>query len=371
MKPLEGIKIVDFSTLLPGPLATLILAEAGAEVIKIERIGGEDMRRSPPFIDGESILFSILNRGKRSVEVDIKSKDGYANILNLIKTADVVVDQFRPGVMKRLGLDFDSLIKIKPNIIHCSITGYGQTGPKKLIAAHDLNYMAESGLLSLAIEKDGSPAMPNTQIADIAGGSYPAVINILLALREVEKTGNGKFLDISMTDNLFPFMWMALGLTANHFYSSGGDMQLTGASPRYGIYETLDKGYIALGALEEKFWLRFCEVISLSDKLVNDHNDPEATKKAIIKIIKSKNTKKWKKILANEENICCSIVHSLEEAMQESQIKERKLLSAKMKIGKEEIFPMPTPLAPNWRPKELIKSSPKLGEANSLYMEKL
>ena len=121
MKPLEGIKVVDFSTLLPGPLATLILAEAGAEVIKIERIGGEDMRKSPPFIDGESILFSILNRGKRSVEVDIKSKDGYASIVNLIKTADVVVDQFRPGVMKRLGLDFNSLIKIKPNIINANV----------------------------------------------------------------------------------------------------------------------------------------------------------------------------------------------------------------------------------------------------------
>lgn len=371
MKPLEGIKVIDFSTLLPGPLATLILAEAGAEVIKVERIGGEDMRRSPPFIDGESILFSILNRGKRSIEVNIKSKDGYASILNLIKTADVVVDQFRPGVMKRLGLDFDSLIKIKPNIVHCSITGYGQTGPKKLVAAHDINYMAESGLLSLAKEKDGSPAMPNTQIADIAGGSYPAVINILLALREVENTGKGKFLDISMTDNLFPFMWMALGLTASGFYSQGGDLQLTGASPRYGIYETLDKGYIALGALEEKFWLRFCEVIELSNEFKNDSADPDATKKAIIKIIKSKNTKQWKEILANEENICCSIVYSLEEAIKDSQIKERELLSAKMKIGNEEIFPMPTPLAPIWRPKELFKSSPKLGEANSIYMEKL
>lgn len=371
MKPLKGIKVIDFSTLLPGPLATLILAEAGAEVIKVERIGGEDMRRSPPFIDGESILFSILNRGKRSVEVDIKSKDGYASILNLIKTADVVVDQFRPGVMKRLGLDFDSLIKIKPNIVHCSITGYGQTGPKKLVAAHDINYMAESGLLSLAKEKDGSPAMPNTQIADIAGGSYPAVINILLALREVENTGKGKFLDISMTDNLFTFMWMALGLTASGFYSKGGDLQLTGASPRYGIYETLDKGYIALGALEEKFWLRFCEVIDLSNEFKNDSADPDATKKAIIKIIKSKNTKQWKEILANEENICCSIVYSLEEAIKDSQIKERELLSAKMKIGNEEIFPMPTPLAPIWRPKELFQSSPKLGEANSIYMEKL
>ncbi|MBT4109931.1 MAG: CoA transferase, partial [Pelagibacterales bacterium] len=125
MKPLDGIKIIDFSTLLPGPLATLILAEAGAEVIKVEKPGGEDMRRSPPFIDGESVLFGVLNRGKRSIELDIKSEEGFNKITNLIKSSDIVVDQFRPGVMDRLGLDFKNLLKIKPNIIHCSITGYG------------------------------------------------------------------------------------------------------------------------------------------------------------------------------------------------------------------------------------------------------
>ena len=173
-----------------------------------------------------------------------------------------------------------------------------------------------------------------------------------------------------MTDNLFPFMWMALGLTANKFYSKGGDLQLTGGSPRYGIYETLDKGYMALGALEEKFWLRFCEVIKLPNKFINDSIDPNATKEAIIEIVKNKNTKEWKEFLVNEENICCSIVNSLEEAMQDSQIIERQLLTAKMKLGDEEIFPMPTPLAPIWRPKEILENAPKLGEANSLYMEK-
>ena len=371
MKPLNGIKVIDLSTLLPGPLATLILAEAGAEVIKIERPGGEDMRRSPPFIDGESILFGVLNRGKRSIELDIKSKEGYKKIINIIKSADIVVDQFRPGVMERLSLDFKNLLKIKPNIIHCSITGYGQNGPKKLVAAHDLNYMAESGLLSLAIEKDGTPAMPNTQIADIAGGSYPAVINILLAIREVEKTGKGKFLDISMTDNLFPFMWMALGLTADNFYAQGGDLQLTGGSPRYGIYETLDKGFIALGALEEKFWLRFCEVIKLPQKYINDKINPNASKEAIIKLVKEKNTKEWKIILAKENNICCSIVSSLKEAMSDTQIIERELLSASMPLGNRKILAMPTPLAPIWRPKNIIKAAPKLGEANTFYMEKL
>ena len=212
MKPLSGIRVIDFTTLLPGPLATLILSEAGAEVIKIERPGGEDIRRSPPFINNESVMFAMLNRGKRSIEIDIKNKSGLEKIIRLIKSSDIVVDQFRPGVMERIGLGYEKLKILKKSIIHCSISGYGQTGPKKYIAAHDINYMADSGLLSLAKDSNGAPAMPAAQIADIAGGSYPAVINILLALRHAEKTGIGNFLDISMTDNLFPFMWMALGV---------------------------------------------------------------------------------------------------------------------------------------------------------------
>ena len=369
MKPLENIRVIDLSTLLPGPFATLILAEAGAEVIKVERPGGEDMRRSPPFINGESILFNLLNRGKRSVEIDMKSDQGYKQIITLIKTADVVIDQFRPGVMERLKLNFNSLKKIKKNIIHCSITGYGQNGPKKYTAAHDINYMAESGLLSLAREKDGSPAMPNTQIADIAGGSYPAVINILLALREAEKTGEGKFIDISMTDNLFPFMWMAIGLTSKNFYSTGGDLQLTGGSPRYNIYKTQDEGYLALGALEEKFWLRFCEVINLPTKLINDQKNPNSTKEAIAKIIQKYPTKHWKDILSDEINICCSIVNNIEEAFKDKQIIERKLLAGKIKLGDKNITVMPTPLAPFWRAKEIIDSAPKLGEGNNIFVK--
>jgi len=370
MKPLAGIRIIDLSTLLPGPFATLILAEAGAEVIKVERPGGEDMRKTPPLINGESVLFGLLNRGKRSVEIDIKSNSGYKELVNLIKSADVIVDQFRPGVMDRLKLDFNNLKKIKNNIIHCSITGYGQDGPKKYTAAHDINYMAESGLLSLAIEKDGSPAMPNTQIADIAGGSYPAVINILLALREVEKTGEGQFLDISMTDNLFPFMWMAIGLTSQNYFSKGGDLQLTGASPRYGIYKTLDGGYIAVGALEEKFWQRFCKVIDLPLNFINDKKNQDLTKDAVTNIINKYPTNYWKEKLANEINICCSIVNSLEEAFKDQQVIERKLLTGKIKIGDKNITVMPTPLAPSWRMKDLMNSAPKLGEGNNIFCNK-
>lgn len=371
MKPLSGIRVIDFTTLLPGPMATLILSEAGAEVIKIERPGGEDIRRSPPFIDDKSVMFSMLNRGKRSIEIDIKEKKNLEKIIRLIRTADVVVDQFRPGVMERIGLNYEKLKKINKKIVHCSITGYGQTGPKKLVAAHDINYMADSGLLSLAKDSDGSPAMPSAQIADIAGGSYPAVINILLALRNAEKTGKGAYLDISMTDNLFPFMWMALGIAYdNKNFPLGGDLHLTGASPRYGIYKTLDSGYIALGALEEKFWQRFCEIIKLDKKLVDDSINTNRTKQEIIKIISSKTTSYWKKLLAKEINICCSVVNSVEEALKDPQIIDRELVSASINISGKNVKVMPTPLAPIWRPKSLIEDAPKLGEANSALLEK-
>ena len=367
MKPLSGIRVVDFTTLLPGPLATLILSEAGAEVIKIERPGGEDIRRSPPFINNESVMFAMLNRGKRSIEIDIKNKSGLEKIIRLIKSSDIVVDQFRPGVMERIGLGYEKLKSLKKSIIHCSISGYGQTGPKKYIAAHDINYMADSGLLSLAKDSNGAPAMPAAQIADIAGGSYPAVINILLALRHAEKTGIGNYLDIAMTDNLFPFMWMALGVAHDKKnFPKGGDLHLTGASPRYGIYQTADFGFLALGALEEKFWLRFCELVELNTSFIDDRKDPEKTRKEVTKIVKAKNTEYWKNLLKNEINICCSIVNSVEDALKDSQVIERQIVAASVNLSGKNITVMPTPLAPIWRPKKLIDGAPELGEANSM-----
>ena len=247
-------------------------------------------------------------------------KQTLSNLKNIFKHSGVYYTIVPTYIGGHMALTWASnAVKINKKIVHCSITGYGQTGPKKLVAAHDINYMADSGLLSLAKDSDGSPAMPSAQIADIAGGSYPAVINILLALRNAEKTGKGSYLDISMTDNLFPFMWMALGIAYdNKNFPLGGDLHLTGASPRYGIYKTLDSGYIALGALEEKFWQRFCEIIKLDKKLVDDSINTNRTKQEIIKIISSKTTSYWKKLLAKEINICCSVVNSVEEALKES-----------------------------------------------------
>ena len=215
---LSGIKVLDFSTLLPGPLATLFLAETGAEVIKIEKPDqGDEMRESYPKKGNQSISFSLLNRGKKSLTLNLKDPASL-NILNpLLKKADIIVEQFRPGVMKRLGFDYESICKINKKIIYVSITGYGQNGPKSQIAGHDLNYISDTGLLSLSMGEKNNPIVPPALVADIAGGSYPAVINILLALRNRDKNNVGSFIDISMSDGLFPFMFWGL---SSGFYNN-------------------------------------------------------------------------------------------------------------------------------------------------------
>src|SRR5262249_43468109 len=183
MQPLSGLLVVDFTTLLPGPLAPLMLAEAGAEVIKIEQPGGENARRFPPMIDGESAAFVMLNRGKTSVSLDLKNEVERAKLTQLIKRADILVEQFRPGVMTRLGLGYEDARALNPRLIYCSISGYGQSGPRVHEAGHDINYIGNTGLLDLQPGPLEHPVVPPMLAADIAGGSFPAVINILLALR--------------------------------------------------------------------------------------------------------------------------------------------------------------------------------------------
>ena len=261
MQPLAGIRVLDFTTLLPGPLATLLLAEAGAEVIKIERPGsGDEMRLYQPRFGGSSVNFALLNRGKRSIAFDLKASGAVDRMRPLIVSADVVVEQFRPGVMERLGLGWEQLSAINPRLVYCAITGYGADGPKAQVAAHDLNYLAETGLLSLAAGADGAPVVPPALIADIGGGAYPAVINILLGLAQRSHTGRGCRLDVAMTDNLFTFAYWAIGngFAADAWPRPGGEL-VTGGSPRYNIYRTADGRFLAAAPLEDRFWNNFCD----------------------------------------------------------------------------------------------------------------
>ena len=366
-RPLHGIHVLDFSTLLPGPLATLLLSEAGAEVIKIERPGrGDEMRSYTPKFGADSVNFALLNRGKRSVAIDLKESGAVARLRPLVEITDVVVEQFRPGVMDRLGLGYEALRAINRGIIYCAITGYGQTGPKADIAAHDLNYCAETGMLSLAAGSDEAPIVPAALVADIGAGAYPAVINILLALRGREKTGEGVKIDVSISDNLFTFMYWALGngLAAGQWPKPGSDL-VTGGSPRYQIYRTADDRFVAAAPLEDKFWSNFCEAIELPTEMRDDARDPEATKRAVGACILSRPASEWRALFAGKD-LCCCIVASVEEALADPHFRRRGLFERRLGASGREIPALPVPVASDFRAEISVAGYPSLGEANVL-----
>jgi len=269
-KPLEGLRILDLTRLLPGPALSMHLADLGADVIKVEDTGdGDYMRSFPPLVrnaDGVEVnaAFENINRGKRSICLDLKQGQGRDLLLRLADTADALVEGFRPGVMDRLGLGWDVLHERNPRLVFCSLTGYGQTGPWRLKAGHDLNYCAMTGVLD-QIRANGQPAMPNLQIGDLLGGTLTALSALLAALLGAQRSGRGSRVDAAMTD----------GLLVHHIFPHGdldagrtpvaGRTLLTGGVPCYRIYETADGQHLAVGALELKFWQAFCDAAGLAE----------------------------------------------------------------------------------------------------------
>ncbi len=366
---LEGIKVIDFSTLLPGPLASLFLSETGAEVIKIEKPGvGDEIRLSNPQWGEQSVSFSLLNRGKKSLSLDLKDPKNLKILIPILKEADIIIEQFRPGVMKRLGLDYESIKKINQDIIYVSITGYGQYGPKSMVAGHDLNYISNAGLLSISMGRENDTVVPPALVADIAGGSYPAVINILLALRKRDLNKEGSYIDLSMTENLFPFMFWGLGSGfAHNKWPGNSDGVLSGGSPRYNIYKTSDGSYVAAAPLEDRFWNKFCEAIELPKKFIKTQNDQEKVIQEIRKIIGQKEKNYWLDVF-NKADCCCSIVKSIEEAINDNHFKVRKIFENKIinNLG-EEIPALPIPVDMQFRKDQKRASAPSLGDINDQF----
>jgi alpha-methylacyl-CoA racemase len=362
MQPLADILVLDFTTLLPGPLATLLLAESGAEVIKIERPGGEDMRHYEPRFDGESAMFALLNRGKKSLVLDLKNVADRGKLVPLIKRADVLVEQFRPGVMARLGLGYDAVRAINPKLIYCSITGYGQIGPRAAEAGHDLNYIGHTGLLALNPGPPDRPVVPPALIADIAGGTLPAVMNILLGLRQRDQSGQGCHLDIAMTDAMFTFASHALasGHVTGQFPGMGG-ARLTGGSPRYQIYPTKDGNLVCCAALEQRFWEPFAKTIGLAANFVDDSRDPGATRAAVAAIIAGRTAEEWRPLFAAAD-CCVTIMATLQEALQDPHFVERGLFAHQVAGPTGATMPaLPVPIDPQFRGDAgTVKAVPKL-----------
>lgn len=370
MRPLEGVLVLDFSTLLPGPMATLLLAEAGAEVLKIERPGGEDMRGYAPSWDGEAVNFALLNRGKKSLALDLKDAADRAKLDPLLARADIIIEQFRPGVMARLGLDYESVAKINPRIIYCSITGYGQTGPKRDVAGHDLNYIGDAGLLALSIGPPEQPVVPPALIADIAGAAYPVVMNILLAMAERARTSTGRYLDIAITDNLFPFMYWALGEgMATGCWPGNGDRLVTGGTARYRLYPTRDNRIVAAAPIEQRFWTVFCRVIGLEPEFT-DEKDPAATIARVSEIIRSEDAAHWRARFAGQD-CCCSIVQTVQEAMADPHFAARGLFAHKLVNTEGAVIPaLPVPIDPAFRASpDVPLAAPVLGADNKVYLK--
>lgn len=315
--PLSGVRVLDLSTLLPGPLATLMLADAGADVVKLERPGaGDEMRSYQPRLGQASANYAVLNRGKRAYAADLKDPAQRDRVLEIAAEADIVVEQFRPGVADRLGLGFEHVRAVNPDIVYCSISGYGPTGPHASRAGHDLNYLAESGLLGVVADDEGAPSLPVTVIADIAGGTYPALVNILLALRQRDRTGEGAHLQVSMAHNL---QVLAYGYFATHQGGGGwprpGAELLTGGSPRYQIYPTADGRHVACAALEQKFWERLTELVGLPPEYRDDEGREQEVIEALAGRFASETADHWRGVLDGED-VCTTVVATWDEAVE-------------------------------------------------------
>lgn len=361
LAPLSSCLVVDFTTLLPGPLATLMLAQAGAEVVKVERLEGEDMRRFGPFENGCSLPFAMLNRGKRAVALDLKDPAARQRLMPLVQRADVLVEQFRPGVMARLGLDYQSLAEINPRLIYCSISGYGQSGPLAQTVGHDLNYISETGLLSLSHGPLSAPVLPPALIADIAGGSFPAVINILLAVLARQTSGQGCHLDIAMTEAITSFMVFALAERhATGRVPRSGEGLVTGGVARYNLYPTKDGRLLAIAALEERFWQIVCDVTGLEPQFHDDFARPIEARERLAALIFSCRSEDWLARFAGK-NACVSLVATIDEAFNLSHF-------AKFKPIEEQTIPqLAISISAQFKDK-LTSHVPEIGADNHRYL---
>lgn len=323
--PLAGARVLDLTRLLPGPFCTQLLVDLGAEVVKIEDpAGGDYVRHMPPHLDdGASVLFHAVNRGKQSVALDLKTEAGRAALEKLCGSFDVLVESFRPGVLAKLGFDPEGLAARFPRLIVCSISGYGQTGPDRLRAGHDVNYVARAGALGMLAE----PALPPAQIGDLAGGAWPAAFQITAALYGRERTGRGAVIDVSMTDGVHALLAMSLSRTAAGVADVGaGRDVLFGAVPCYGVYPTRD-GHLTVGAIEPKFWRAFCAAADLPD-LVEEQlatGDACAAAKArVVARLREKTTAEWVAIF-RDADACVEPVVAPEAARADPQLAARRL----------------------------------------------
>lgn len=365
--PLEGLVVLDLTRLQPGNYATMVMGDLGADVIKIEEPGrGDYVRWTPPMVGDMSAMHRVLNRNKRSVTLNLKNPKGAELLLKMVEGADVLIESFRPGVMDRLGVGYDALSQRNPGLIYAAITGYGQDGPYKDRAGHDLNYLAYGGVLGTGGVKEGPPVLPSVQVADLSGAMM-AVIGVLSALHKRQSTGEGELIDVGMMD--VAISWLALHVApwfAGAEPLRRGEGYLNGGFPFYRVYECKDGGYMSVGALEPQFWAALCNALEMPELVGEQFSDADRQRQ-IHKLLEEKFLTKtrdeWTAALAGID-ACVAPVNDFPEMAEDPQVVAREMMN-----------PAPTPEAPSWRdlgvavklrrnPGSLSKGAPGLGEHN-------
>ena len=381
--PLEGIRILDMSRVAPGAYATMILGDLGAEVIKIEQAYDPG---NPPVGSGVSPMmgeegereaaYQALNRNKKSIVLNLKAEEARQIFYQLAREADVIMEVFRPGVVKRLGVDYETISKINPRIIYCSLTGYGQDGPYQDLPGHDLNYISLGGALSMIGPAKGPPSIPLNLVADYAGGSFHVVMGILAALVAREKTQKGQYVDISMMDGVLSQLTL---IAIDYFYQGiipqRGESFLCGGVPQYNVYETKDGKYISLGCLEHHFWENLCRVLGREDFISYDYDKLEGEKREEIfaflrQTFLTKTRDEWFELF-RDKNIAVGKVYTIDEAFNDPQVLHRQMIVEVPHPSLGKVKQVGIALKLSDTPGEIRSTAPVLGQHTDEILQQL
>jgi crotonobetainyl-CoA:carnitine CoA-transferase CaiB-like acyl-CoA transferase len=366
MKTLDGIRVLDLTRLLPGDYCTMLLGDLGAEVIKVEEPKlGDYIRWVPPLINGQSVSHLMLNRNKKSIKLNLKSEKGKEIFYKLAERSDVVIECFRPGVVKKLGIDYEAVNKVNQHIVYCSMSGYGQDGPYRDLPGHDVNYIGYGGVLGITGPSGGAPVIPGVQIADLTTGLM-AVTAILAAVLAREKIGKGQYVDVSFLDAVASL----IVLPAAFYVGDGkspkrGEWLLNGGFPCYSVYEAKDGKYITIGCLEEEFWANLCRALNVTDftryQYTTDNTKLKEMFQTLKKIFKTRTLKEWIKFLA-EEDVPCGPVYDMDEVFKDPQILHRKMVVEVEYPSVGRIKQLGMPMKFSKTPCEIRSPPPSFGE---------
>jgi alpha-methylacyl-CoA racemase len=370
-RPLSDVRILDLTRLLPGGFCTLLLADLGADVIKVEDTGqGDYVRWAPPYYGSEeqtpggtrSAIYLALNRNKRSIRLDLKQDQGRQALLRLAESADVLVESFRPGVLDKLGVGYDALRQANPALVYCAITGYGQDGPNRDRAGHDMNYLGLNGVLGLTGQAGGPPIQSGAQIADLGGGGLMAAVGILAALQQARRSGEGQMVDISMTDGSLAWLVMEAG----RYFGSGevprrGEVMLSGGIICYRPYEAAD-GWVTCGALEPKFWSAFCGGVGREDLIEHQFAKPGSDPhREVEKIFRTKTREGWR-AFNDEHDAMIEPILDLDEALESELVRDREMVISYEQPELGEIRQLGFPIKLSRTPAAVERPAPALGE---------